>query len=171
MASAYDLSRTANILNANINLIGEMLAEMTSRTYVPLQLPPPESGPSQEGARILADAAQTIGLLPLPLFELETASQSSFDPDAQVLDLCASGDSTPALEDGEELVVFGPAERETAGVQDMDIDKKEREKRKSTEFEKKETTSEDDESSQNKRWSGEGSEKSVPIDPGETPNL
>ena len=77
----------------------------------------------------------------------------------------------PALEDGEELVVFGPAEIETTGVQNMEVDKKEREKRKSTEFEKKETTSEDDESSQNKRRSGEGSKKSVPADPGETPNL
>ena len=53
----------------------------------------------------------------------------------------------------------------------MEVDKKDREKRKSTEFEKRETTSEDNESSQNKRWSGEGSEKSVPADPGETPNL
>ena len=77
----------------------------------------------------------------------------------------------PDLEDGEEQVVFGPAERETAGVQDMEVDKKEREKRKSTEFKKRETTSEDDESSQNKRRPGEGSEKSVPIEPGETPNL
>ena len=75
------------------------------------------------------------------------------------------------MEDGEELIKFGPAERETTGLQDMEVDKKEREKRKSTEFEKRETTSEDDESSQNKRRSGEGSEKSVPIDPGETPNL
>jgi hypothetical protein len=29
-ASAYDLSRTANILNANINLIGQMISEITS---------------------------------------------------------------------------------------------------------------------------------------------
>ena len=77
----------------------------------------------------------------------------------------------PAMEDGEELIVFGPAERETAGVQDMEVDKKEREKRKSTEFEKKETTSEDDESSQNKRRSGQGTVNSVSADPGETPNL
>ena len=147
-----------------------MLAEMTSKEYRPLQLPPPGSGPSQEGAQILADAAQTIGLIPLPLFELETASQSSFDPDAQVLDLSASA-SLQDLEDGEEQVVFGPAERETTGLQAMEVDKKEREKRKSTEFERRENTSEDDESSQNKRRSGEGSEKSVPIEPGETPNL
>jgi hypothetical protein len=169
-ASAYDLSRTANILNSNINLLGEMLAEMTSKQYRPLQLPPPGSGPSQEGAQILANAAQTIGLIPLPLFELETASQSSFDPDAQVLDLASSA-SMPDLEDGEEQVVFGPAERETTGLQAMEVEKKEREKRKSSEFEKRETTSEDDESSQNKRRSGDGSEKSVPIEPGETPNL
>ena len=75
------------------------------------------------------------------------------------------------MEDGEELIVFGPAERETAGVKVMEVDRKEREKRKSTEFERRETTSEDDESSQNKRRSGDGSEKSVPIEPGETPNL
>ena len=75
------------------------------------------------------------------------------------------------MEDCEEIIEFGPAERETAGVKDMEVDKKEREKRKSTKFEKRETTSEDDESSQNKRRSGEGSEKSVPTDPGETPNL
>ena len=53
----------------------------------------------------------------------------------------------------------------------MEVDRKEIEKRKSTEFEKKETTSEDDESSQNKRRSGEGTEKSIPANPGETPNL
>ena len=170
-ASAMDLSRTANILNSNINLIGEMLAELMSKEYRPLQLPPAGSGPSQEGAQILADAAQTIGLIPLPLFELETESQSSFDPDAQVLDLSASEDSPPSLEDGEEQVEFGPAESKTRGVQDMEVEQKEREKRKSSEFEKRETTSEDDESSQNKRRSGEGSEKSVPADPGETPNL
>jgi hypothetical protein len=33
-ASAYDLSRTANILNANINLIGEFLADLTSGSTV-----------------------------------------------------------------------------------------------------------------------------------------
>ena len=70
------------------------------------------------------------------------------------------------MEDGKQLIEFGPAERDTAGVKDMEVDKKEREKRKSTEFEKRETTSEDDESSQNKRRSGEGSKKSVPADPG-----
>ena len=53
----------------------------------------------------------------------------------------------------------------------MEVDKKEREKRKSPEFEKRETTSEDDKSSQQKLRSGEGSEKSIPTDPGETPNL
>ena len=46
------------------------------------------------------------------------------------------------MEDGEELIEFGPAERDTAGVKDMEVDKKEREKRKSTEFEKRETMSE-----------------------------
>ena len=75
------------------------------------------------------------------------------------------------MEDGEELIEFGSAERETAGVKDMEVDKKEREKRKSTEFEKRETTSEDDELSQHKRRLGEVSEKIVPADPGETPNL
>ena len=75
------------------------------------------------------------------------------------------------MEDSKEQIEFGPAVGETAGVKDMEVDRKEREKRKSTEFEKRETTSEDDESSQNKRRSGEGSEKSVPADPGETPNL
>jgi hypothetical protein len=45
-ASAYDLSRTANILNANINHIGEMISAMTSQPYTPQELPPPESGPS-----------------------------------------------------------------------------------------------------------------------------
>jgi hypothetical protein len=60
------------------------------------------------------------------------------------------------MEDGKELIEIGPAERE---------------KCKSTVFEKRETTSKDDESSQNKRRSGEGTEKSVPADPGETPNL
>ena len=75
------------------------------------------------------------------------------------------------MEDGEETIEFGPAERETEGVKAMEVDKKEREKRKSPEFEKRENSSEDDESSQNKRRSGEGSEKSVPADPGEAPNL
>ena len=87
-----------------------MLAEMTHREYLPQALPSPESGPSQEGASILDDAAHQIGLIPLPLFELETASQSSFDQDAQVLDLSESKDSLPAMEDGEELIEFGPAE-------------------------------------------------------------
>ena len=77
----------------------------------------------------------------------------------------------PDMEDGKEKIEFAPAVGETAGTKDMEVDRKEREKRKSMEFEKKETTSEDDESSQNKRRSGEGSEKSVPADPGETPNL
>ena len=75
------------------------------------------------------------------------------------------------MEEGEEIIEFGPAEKETAGVKAMEVDKKEREKRKSPEFEKRENTSEDDESSQNKRRSGEGSKKSVPDDPGEAPNL
>ena len=140
---------------------------MTQQEYLPSPLPSPESGPSQEGASTLADAAHQIGLIPIPLFELESELQSSFDQDAQVFDLSESKDSLPAMEDGEELIDFGPAVRETAGVKDMEVDKKEREKRKSTEFEKRETTSEDDESSQNKRRSGEGSEKSVPADPGE----
>ena len=95
---------TAIILNANINLIGQMLADMTKQEYLPLALPSPESGPSQEGASILADAAHQIGLIPLPLFELETESQSSFDQDAQVFDLSASKDSLPAMEDGKELI-------------------------------------------------------------------
>ena len=89
-----------------------MLAEMTKREYLTLALPSPESGPSQEGASILADAAHQIGPIPLPLFELETESQSSFDQDAQVFDLSESKDSLPAMEDGEELIEFGPAERE-----------------------------------------------------------
>ena len=55
------------------------------------------------------------------------------------------------MEDGEELIEFGPAEKEPTEVKDMEVDKKEREKRKLTEFEKRETTSEDDESIQNKR--------------------
>ena len=75
------------------------------------------------------------------------------------------------MEDGEELIEFGPTERETLGIKDIEVDKKEREKRKPTEFEKRETKSEDNESSQNKRRSGEGYKKSVPADPGETPNL
>ena len=75
------------------------------------------------------------------------------------------------MEDGEEQIEFDPAVGETAGVKDMEVDRKEREKRKSTEFEKKETTSEDDESGQNKLQSGEGTEKSVSANPGETPNL
>ena len=66
-ASAYDLSCTANILNANSTLIRKMISRMTSQTYTPLELPSPESGPSQEGATILADAAHSIGLIPLPL--------------------------------------------------------------------------------------------------------
>ena len=106
----------------------------------------------------------------LPVFEIETELQSSFDPDAQIFDLSESKDSLPAMEDGEEIIEFGPTEREIAGVKAMEVDKKERENRKSTEFEKRETTSEDDESIQNKRRSGEGSEKSVPADPGEMPN-
>jgi hypothetical protein len=170
-ASAYDFSRTANILNANINLIGQMLSEMTKQTYTPLELPSPESGPSQEGATILADASHSIGFIPLPLYELETASQSSFDPTAQLIDLSASKDSLSDMEDSKEQIEFAPAVGETVGVKDMEVDRKEREKRKSTEFDKKETTSEHDESSQNKRRSGEGTEKSVPTDPGETPNL
>ena len=92
-ASAYDLSRTANILNAIINFIVQMLVTMTHQEYLPSALPSPESGPSQEGASILADAAHSIGLIPLPLFELETESQSIFDPDAQIFDLSESKDS------------------------------------------------------------------------------
>jgi hypothetical protein len=41
------------------------------------------------------------------------------------------------MEDGEEQIEFGPAVRETEGVKDMEVDRKEREKCKSTEFEKK----------------------------------
>jgi hypothetical protein len=75
------------------------------------------------------------------------------------------------MEDGDKQIDFAPAVGEPAGVTDMEVDRKEREKRKSTDFEKKKTTSEEDESGQNKRRSSEGTEKSVPVDPGETPNL
>ena len=53
----------------------------------------------------------------------------------------------------------------------MDVDKAEREKRKSNEFEKNKNKSEEDESGQNKRQISEGSHMSVPDHPGETPNL
>ena len=62
---------------------------MKIRTYTPLEIPSLESGPSQEGAMIRADAGHKIGLIPLPLYKLETAPQSSFDPTVQVLDLSA----------------------------------------------------------------------------------
>ena len=144
---------------------------MMSQTYTPLKLPLQESGPSQESANILADAARSIGLIPLPLFELETASQSSFDPTAHVLDLSASKDSLTQMEDGDEQIVFASAAGKTAGAEDMEVDKAEREKRKSPEFVKNKNKSEDDESSQNKRRISEGTQKSVPAHPGETPNL
>ena len=47
-ASAYDLSHTANILNANITLIGKMISGMTSQTYTPLEFHSRENGQSQE---------------------------------------------------------------------------------------------------------------------------
>ena len=62
---------------------------MTSQPYTPLDLPPPENGPSQEVEQILADAALTVDRILLPLFELDTESQISFDPNAQVLDISA----------------------------------------------------------------------------------
>ena len=144
---------------------------MTSRKYTPLELPSPESGPSQEGATILADAAHSIDLTPLPLFELETASQRSFDPTAQGLDLSGSKESLTDMEDGDEQIEFAPVAGKTAGFKDRDVDRAEREKRKSNQFEKNKNKSEDDESGQNKRRISEGTQKSVPDHPGETPNL
>ena len=170
-ASAYDLSLTTNILNANITLIGKMRSEMTSRMYTPLELPSPESGPSQEGATILVYAAHSIGLIPIPLFELETASQSSFDPTAQVFVLITSKYSLPDMEDGDEHIKFAPVLGKTAGVKDMKVKRAEREKRKSTDSVKNKNKSEDDESSQNKRQISEGIQKSVPTHPGKTMHI
>jgi hypothetical protein len=107
----------------------------------------------------------------MPLFEFDTESQSSFDPNAQVLDLCASKDSLTQMEDGDEQILFASAAGETAGAEDMDVDKAEREKRKSTEFVKNKNKSEDNETSQNKRRISEGAHPSLPNHPGETPNL
>ena len=87
-----------------------MLAEMTTREYLPLAPPSPESGPSQEGASILADGAHSIGLIPPPLFALETESQSSFDQDAQVFDLSI------AVVRSEELTTSIPREVEPQTV-------------------------------------------------------
>ena len=64
-----------------------------------------------------ADATSNADSLGLssrsPLFELETESQSSFDTDAQIFDLSESKDSLPAMEEGEEIIEFGPAERDS----------------------------------------------------------
>ena len=79
---------------------------MTGRPYTPLELSLPESGPIQGGAKILADVSFNTDRIPLPLFELETESQSSFDPRAQVLNISASNDSLPPMEDGEETIEF-----------------------------------------------------------------
>ena len=75
------------------------------------------------------------------------------------------------MEDGEDQIDFASAAGATAGYKAMDVDKAEREKRKSNEFEKNKNKSEEDESGQNKRRISEGAHTSVPDHPGETPNL
>ena len=75
------------------------------------------------------------------------------------------------MEDSDEKIVSASAAGETAGAEDMDVDKAEREKRKSTEFVKNKNKSEDDESSQNKRQISEGIQKSVPTHPGKTMHI
>ena len=67
-ASAYDLSRTANILNANMNQIVNMLSALSNQPYQQLELPASKSGISQEGARILEEELINIEhtMLPIP---------------------------------------------------------------------------------------------------------
>jgi hypothetical protein len=75
------------------------------------------------------------------------------------------------MEDGKEQIEFAPVVGETARVKDMDVDRAEREKRKSNEFEKNKNKSEEYESGQNKLRISEGAHTSVPGHPWETPNL
>ena len=55
------------------------------------------------------------------------------------------------MEDGEEQIEFASAAAAMAGIEAMYVDKAEREKRKSNDFEKNKNKSEEDESGQNKR--------------------
>ena len=66
------------------------------------------------------------------------------------------------MEDGKENIEFASAAEAPAGLGAMEVDKAEREKRKSNKFEKNKNKSEEDESGQNKRRSSEGSHTSVP---------
>ena len=75
------------------------------------------------------------------------------------------------MDDGEEQIEFEPAVGEDAGVEAMNFDKAEREKRKSKEFDKYKSKSEEDESGQNKRRISKVDSPSVPDHPGEVPNL
>ena len=105
-ASTFDLSRTRNILNANMNQIGMISSAMTKQPYTPEELHSPESGPSQQRSNIIRDMEAEINKMPLPIPYAKSESQSSFDQNAQVLDISASNESLFNMEDGEEEIIF-----------------------------------------------------------------
>ena len=124
-----------------MNQIGMMILAMTNQTYIPAELHSPESGPSQQGGNILRDAEAKINTTPLPIPYVESESQSSFDPNAQVLDISASKESMFNMEDDEEEMVFKeetPAAGTDTEVEAMHVDKAKKEKRKSEEDEGRE---------------------------------
>ena len=135
-ASAYDLSRTTNVLNANMNQIGKLLSAISKQPYQPIELPLPDSGPSQEVARILSDTAFNIEHIPLPIPNPDgkSESQSSFGPNAPVIAVGTSKDSLLNMENGNARIYFKPEVEEDGSVEAMNVDKAERENRKSKEF-------------------------------------
>ena len=88
-----------------------------------------------------------------------------------VIEVGNSKDSLENMDDGEDQIEFEPALGENEGVEAMNIDKWEREKRKSKEFEKDKSKSNEDKSGQNKQRINNGASSSVPAHPGEVPNL
>ena len=117
-AFAYDLSRTANIFNTNMNQIGNMLSALSHKPYLPLELPSPDIGPRQEGSRILSEAVIKIERIPLPIpnNDGKSESQSSFDPHSPVIEVCNSKDLLDNMDDGEEQIELEPAVGEKIGV-------------------------------------------------------
>ena len=75
------------------------------------------------------------------------------------------------MKDNKEKLEFASAAEAPAGMEAMEVNKAEQEKRKSNDFEKNKNKSEEDESGQNKRQISEGTHTNVPDHPGETPNL
>ena len=88
-AFAYNLSQTANILNVNMNQIGNMISVMTTTNQLntPSKLHFPESGSSQQRANISTEMVANIDRIPMSIPYAESESQSSFDPNAQVINI------------------------------------------------------------------------------------